>query len=67
MFKSIEDYFTLVGVTLTKTFGTKNIITIAACKSKLFVEIFSKIRFAKSILFIVLILPKNIFLCKGII
>ena len=38
MFKSIEDYFTLVGVTLTKTF-----ITIAACKSKLFVEIFSKI------------------------
>ena len=33
MFKSIEDYFTLVGVTLTKTF-----ITIAACKSKLFVE-----------------------------
>ena len=43
MFKSIEDYLTLVGVTLTITFGTKKIITIAACKSKLFVEIFSKI------------------------
>ena len=41
MLKSIEDYLTLVGVTLTITFGTKKITTIAACKSKLFVEIFS--------------------------
>ena len=50
MFKSIEDYLTLVGVTLTITFGTKKITTIAACKSKLFVEIFSMRSWIKIIL-----------------